>query len=322
MRVIAIEEHVQFAFIKSKIGPGPIAGQGVPSGGGGHEQELQDIGARRLASMDEAGIDMQVLSASAPGADLLDGDDGVELARAINNALSDAVRGNAKRFAAFAHLPMRSPGKAADELQRAVSELGFVGAMINGTTQDRFLDDPSFAPLLARAEELRVPLYLHPGMPPAAVRHAYYEGLPGETGMLLASAGFGWHAETAIHVLRLALSGTLDRYPGLGLIIGHMGEMLPMMLDRVSDMSRSDIGGDASIGDLIRSRVHITTSGIFTQPPLLAALLTFGIDRILFSVDYPYSANKKGQAFLQSLPLSPTDRMSIASGNACRLLGL
>lgn len=201
-----------------------------------------------------------------------------------------------------------------------MNELGFRGAMINGTTRDRFLDDAAFAPILSRAEELDLPLYLHPGMPPAAVRRTYYEGLPGKAGALLASAGFGWHAETAIHVLRLAMSGTFERHPRLKVIIGHMGEMLPVMLDRIDDLARSGIGLGRPLADVILRHVHITTSGVFTQPPFVAALMTFGADRILFSVDYPYSENAKGRHFLDALVASPEDKARIAHLNAERLL--
>ncbi|GAA0282378.1 2-keto-4-carboxy-3-hexenedioate hydratase [Methylorubrum aminovorans] len=321
-RTIALEEHVQFQALIKRIGRERIEAQGVPSGGTGRERELRDIGAERLAAMDAAGIDVQVLSCSPPGADLVDGEEGVALARDMNDALASAVREHPNRFAAFAHLPMREPKAAADELARAVNELGFRGAMVNGTTRDRFLDDPAFAPILTRAEELDLPIYLHPSMPPAAVHRTYYDGLPGKAGALLASAAFGWHAETAIHVLRLAMAGTFERHPQLKLIIGHMGEMLPVMLARVDDLARSDIGLGRSLADVILRHVHITTSGVFTQPPFMAALMTFGVERILFSVDYPYSENTKGRRFLDALVASPEDKAKIAHGNAERLLKL
>lgn len=212
---------------------------------------------------------------------------------------------------------------AADELARTVRDYHFRGAMINGTTSGLFLDDPQFAPLLARAEELGVPLYLHPGVPPAPVRSIYYERLPNGLGERLSLAGFGWHAETAIHVLRLVLSGTLEKYPRLRLIIGHMGEMLPVMMAR-ADMT---IAADQtqlprSISQTLRDPVYITTSGIFTRPPLEAALATFGLDNILFSVDYPYAPNKPGHEFLANLQMAPADIAKLAYRNADQLLGL
>jgi hypothetical protein len=320
MRVIALEEHVQFPFVKQRIGEARLQSQGVPAGGSGHEPLLADTGEGRIAAMDAAGISLQVLSSSPPGADLVDGEDGVHLASAINDHLSNAVRAHPDRFAAFAHLPMRSPEAAADELERRVRDQGFVGAMINGMTDDLFLDDHRFAPLLAKAEQMDVPIYLHPNMPPSAVRRTYYSNLPGHSGDLLASAGWGWHSETAIHVLRLAFAGTFDRHPKLKLIIGHMGEMLPVMLARIEDMSHVDINQKQSMTKTILDHVRITTSGVFTQAPFIAAMMTFGIDRIMFSVDYPYSTNEKGRAFLQALVVSDADKAKIAYANAERLL--
>ena len=183
---------------------------------------------------------------------------------------------------------MQSPDACAAELVRAVKELGFLGALINGTTEGRFLDHPSYDGLLAAAVELDVPIYIHPHLPPEPVRQAYYSGLPDGAGRVLETAGWGWHSETAIHLLRMVLAGTLDRHPKLKLIIGHMGEMLPMMLARIDEVFALDIDHlKRPISRAILDQVWITTSGIFTEPPFLAALLTFGIDRIMFSVDYP-----------------------------------
>ena len=168
-----------------------------------------------------------------------------------------------------------------------------------------------------------MPLYLHPGIPPEAVRRAYYDGLPGQTGFVLSSPGWGWHAETAAHVLRLVLSGTLDRHPGLKLILGHMGEGLEVMLRRVDNVFGPNTGYlQRSVSQTILDQVWITTSGFFSRAPFLAALESFGVDRILFSVDYPFSPNAAGRRFLDELPVSEPDREKITHGNADRLLGL
>jgi predicted TIM-barrel fold metal-dependent hydrolase len=272
--------------------------------------------------MDAGGITQQVISATMPGADLLDGQEGVRFATRTNDELARAVRAHPTRFSGFAHLPMRTPEAAADELERAVRDLGFRGAMINGLTEDRFLDDPRFEPVLERAAALAVPIYLHPNVAPKAVFDAYYDNLPGMSGALLASGVFGWHSETAIHVFRLALSGTLERHPGLTIIVGHMGEMLPFMLARADDVLMNHGGLARPISEIIIDRVFITTAGFFSVPPFLTALATFGVDRILFSVDYPYNSNLPGKTLLESIPVSPTDLMKIAHGNADRLLGL
>ena len=185
----------------------------------------------------------------------------------------------------------RARTRAANELVRAVKELGFRRRHVNGTTEGRFLDHPSLTDLLAAAVELDVPIYIHPHLPPEAVRQAYFSDLPPGAGRVLETAGWGWHSETAIHVLRMVLAGTLDRHPRLKLIIGHMGEMLPMMLDRIDEVFALDVEHlERPISRTILDQVWITTSGIFNEPPFLAALLTFGIDRIMFSVDYPVCA--------------------------------
>ncbi|HEY1411901.1 MAG TPA: amidohydrolase family protein, partial [Rhodopila sp.] len=228
------------------------------------------------------------------------------------------------RYRGFAHLPLLAPDAAADELRRSVKDLGFHGVLVNGATDGRFLDDPAFEPILARAEQLDVPIYLHPGIPTAEVRHAYFDGLPGNFSFTLALSAWGWHADTAIHTLRLALSGTLDRHPGLKIVIGHMGEALPFMLDRIDETTALQAKTllQRSVRQTLTDQVWITTSGFFTMVPFMAALMTFGVDRIMFSVDYPFASNARARAFLDSLPVSPADRAKIAHGNADALLRL
>jgi predicted TIM-barrel fold metal-dependent hydrolase len=218
---------------------------------------------------------------------------------------------------------MQSPDACAAELVRAVKDLRFLGALINGTTEGRFLDHPSFDGLLAAAVELDVPIYIHPHLPPEPVRRAYYSDLEPGAGRVLESAAWGWHSETAIHVLRMVLAGTLDRHPRLKLVIGHMGEMLPVMLARIDEVSALDIDHlNRPISRAILDQVWLTTSGIFSAPPFLAALLTFGIDRIMFSVDYPYAPNAKGREFLDGISLAPADMARLTHGNADALLKL
>jgi predicted TIM-barrel fold metal-dependent hydrolase len=328
MRVVTLEEHFSFAAITNRIDKAAIAARGfVPHGRRPGMEDLQrrleDVGEGRLNSMDESGISVQVLSVSGPGADLVEGDAGIALARDYNNAILEKMKAHPTRFAAFAHLPMTSPQAAADELERTVKDFGFCGALINGVTNDRFLDDKQFAPILARAEKLDVALYLHPGIPPKAVRDDYYAGMSPAADALLATAGFGWHAETAIHTLRLIVSGTFDRYPKLQIIIGHMGEMLPMMMARCDGIFAPEfVGMRRSVQQTLRDQVHVTTSGLFTLPPLMATIDTFGIDRVMFSIDYPYSKNETGKKYLDSLPLAPADIEKIAHSNADRLLRL
>jgi len=328
MRVVALEEHFTVPALVGRIDRDAISRRGfrprnLPKTGPNPLELMPEIGERRLQSMDEAGISVQVLSNTGPGPDLVPGAEGIAIAREMNDHLASAIARHPKRFAGFAVLPMQSPDAAAAELVRTVRELGFAGALINGTTEGRFLDHPGYDALLAAAVELDVPIYIHPHLAPEAVRHAYYSDLPAGASRVLEAAGWGWHSETAIAILRLVVSGTLDRHRRLKLIIGHMGEMLPMMMARADEVFALDIEHLARpISRTILDQVWLTTSGIFTEPPFLAALLTFGIDRIMFSVDYPYAPNAKGRAFLDRLSLAPADMAKLCHGNADALLKL
>jgi uncharacterized protein len=329
MRIVALEEHYTVPRIVAGISPDAIARRGFPGpdfvwAQTTRRNELADLGDARLADMDAAGITVQVLSVAGPGADLVPGQPGIDLARAYNDALAEACARHPARYRGFAHLPLLTPEAAADELQRTVKELGFHGVLVNGATDGRFLDDPAFEPILVRAEALDLPIYLHPGIPTQAVRNAYYDGLPGNFSFSMALSTWGWHADTAIHTLRLVLSGALDRHPGLKIVIGHMGEALPFMLDRIDATTAAEakVRMKRSVRQTILDQVWITTSGFFTMVPFMAALMSFGVDRIMFSVDYPFASNARARAFLDELPVSPADRAKIAHGNADRLLRL
>jgi hypothetical protein len=329
MRIVALEEHFTLPDLLKKIDPGAITRRGLPLPGSPQLasrpiEQLSDTGPARLADMDASGITLQVLSLSAPGADVLDATQAPALAREFNDRLAAIVREHPVRYAGFAHLPVASPQAAADELERTVREFGFKGAVVNGMTEGLFLDDPSFAPLLSRAEALDVPIYIHPNYPPEAVRKAYYDNLPDGTGMTLALAGWGWHAEVAVHVLRMVLAGTFDRHPRLKVIIGHMGEGLPAMMDRCDAVFGRQTNSHLtrSVSRTILDQVWITTSGFFSMAPFTAAMMKFGPDRILFSVDYPFSKNAEGKKFLDALPVSKGDLEKIAWRNADALLKL
>ena len=196
-------------------------------------EQLLDTGERRIAEMDAAGIDMQVLSLNSPGVEQLEADEAVKLAMQANDCLAEASRRYPARLAGFAALPTAVPDTAAGELERAVKELGLKGAVINGHTHGRYLDDPFFWPILERAEALGAPVYLHPAPPPQPVIEASYTGnFSPEIAYALSTSFWGWHIETATHVLRMILGGVFDRFPRLQFIIGHMGEGLPFFLDR------------------------------------------------------------------------------------------
>ena len=172
MRIVALEEHYTVPRIVAGISPDAIARRGFPGPDFVWAQttkrnELADLGDTRIADMDASGITVQVLSVAGPGADLVPGQPGIDLARAYNDALAEACARHPTRYRGFAHLPMLAPEAAADELERTVKHLGFLGVLVNGATDGRFLDDPAFEPILARAEALDVPIYLHPGIPTA-----------------------------------------------------------------------------------------------------------------------------------------------------------
>ena len=275
MRIVALEEHFTVPGIVSGIDPVAIKHRGFPGPDFPWAQtikrnELSDLGAARLADMDASGITVQVLSVAGPGADLVPGAAGVGIARAYNDALAEAVSRHPTRYRGFAHLPMLSPEAAAVELERTVKELGFHGVLVNGATDGRFLDDPRFDPILERAAALDLPIYIHPGIPVEAVRNAYYDGLPGNFSFTMALSAWGWHAETAIHTLRLVLSGAFDRHPGLKVVIGHMGEALPFMLDRIDETTANEAKArlKRSVKQTIVDQVWITTSGFFTMAPV------------------------------------------------------
>ncbi len=206
--------------------------------------------------------------------------------------------------------------------------LGLAGAMINSTlgSNDAFLDEPGFAPLLARFERLDVPLYLHPAPPSAALHEVLYRGLPPAVAGRLATGAWGWHAEAGLHVLRMIATGVFDRYPGLRMIIGHCGEMVPFMLDRIDAMLDPARLGPPSLAlkpsEYFLRNIWVTTSGLFSLPPVLCTVQVLGVDRVLFSVDYPFGGNAAGRALLDALPLAPADKAKIAGGNAERVLRL
>jgi uncharacterized protein len=327
MKVIAIEEHFTIqAIAEANSARRTATGTGaVPPPGRMASQvsRLQDLGAGRLADMDASGITMQVLSHVGPATQALDAASAVPLAREANDALAQAVAAHPDRFAGFATLPTPDPRAAAAELERAVTSLGFKGALINGHTQGRFLDDQAFWPILEAAESLGVAIYLHPTEPVAAVRDAYYAGFDPAVSQLLATSGWGWHIETGLHSLRLILAGIFDRFPRLQIIIGHMGEALPFMLARTNTVLNQSVTHlQRSVEDYFLAHFSITTSGFFTNPPLLCTLPVVGAGRILFAVDYPFSTNDEGRRFLDAAPLSQEDKERIAHGNAERLLRL
>jgi uncharacterized protein len=323
MRTIALEEH--FATAGFLEGPGrDLKARAQQYGDGAAKllEQLCDLGDKRIAEMDAAGIDVQVLSLTSPGTEQLEAADSVKMANEANHLLAEAVTRNPTRIAGFATLPTAAPDKAADELERMVREHDFKGAVVNGHHRGRYLDDRFFWSILARAASLNVPIYLHPTQPPQPVIDAVYSGFSPMVNEMLASAGWGWHIETAVHVIRLILGGVFDQYPNLQIVIGHLGEGLPFMLQRLDVMPTALTKLQRPISAYLRENVHYTFSGFNFTAPFLNLLLEVGVDRIMFSADYPYASMSQARAFLDQLPVSASDKEKIAYRNAERLLRL
>ena len=312
--IIALEEHYVDPEVARHFKEG-----GPEARDAALRERLYDVGALRIREMDEVGIDIQVLSHSAPATQRIDADTAPQVARTANDRLRETVRASNGRFEAFATLPSANPRAAAEELERAVTKLGFKGAMIHGLTNGKFIDGREFWPIFERAQALDVPIYIHPAVPHPAVVEAYYrdylKDFPG-----LLTAAWGFTVETATQGIRLVLSGVFEQYPGLKIILGHLGESLPFSAWRI-DMALARQGNRRSaFRDTFRNHFWITTSGNFSTPALLCSLLEMGADRILFSVDYPFVPNPPGVRWMADLPVSPEDREKILNGNAKRLL--
>jgi predicted TIM-barrel fold metal-dependent hydrolase len=310
--VIALEEHYYDPELAATFdGPEGRAPE--------TRRRLDDLGDLRLKEMDEAGIDVQVISHGAPSTQRLDAASAVRLARNANNRLAQVIAAHPDRFAAFAALPTSDPKAAADELQRTVTQLGFKGAMVHGLTNGVFFDDKRFWPIFERAQALDVPLYVHPAVPHSAVVEAYYRDYLADF-PTLQTAAWGFTVETATQGIRLVLSGVFDAYPDVKIILGHMGEGLPFLLWRIDHALSRPGNRPVSFREQFSRHFYITTSGNFSTPALLCSMMELGVDRILFSVDWPFVANIPGTQWMNDLQLSAEDKIKILSGNAKRLL--
>lgn len=322
MKTITLEEH----FVSPSFLEGPGKGlteqaKNPQSYIGKIFEQLRDLGDKRIAEMDAAGIDVQVLSLNSPGMEQLDPEAAKKIAKETNDFLASAIKDHPQRFAGFAALPTADPKAAAIELERTVRDHDFKGAIINGHVKGRYLDNKMFWPIFERAEALSVPIYLHPTQPPQSVIDASYSGFDPMVTNMLIGAGWGWHIETAIHVIRLILGGVFDQYPKLQIIIGHMGETLPFMLQRLDRIMSPEITKlKHPIGAYLRENIFYTFSGFNYTSTFLDLLLEVGVDRIMFSVDYPYASMAQGRDFLNKLLVSAADKERIAHGNAEMLL--
>jgi predicted TIM-barrel fold metal-dependent hydrolase len=277
---------------------------------------LLDVGGGRIAAMDDAGIDTTVLSLTTPGLQNLDAAEAVALQAPTNDLIAAAVRRHPGRFQGFAALATSAPAAAADELRRAVTELGLNGTLVNAGSRGRALDAPGFWDVYEAAEDLRAPVYLHPGVPVPAVTEAYYRGFGEPVDSMLATGAFGWHYDAGLTILRMIVAGVFDRFPGLQVILGHWGEVVLFYLDRVAAMDKL-VALRRPIAEYFRSNIFITPGGISSHKYLRWSLETVGAERIMYASDYPFNTERAGSArrFLDTAPIDEAGRERIAHRN-------
>ena len=319
MKIITVEEHFSVPGTSAVEGMGASAGplgDSSMDGGlvGGADQSGLSIDDDRVAAMDAAGIDVQVLSSPETRPDRVE---------ETNDYAYDAIQRYPNRFSAFATLPWTQPEAAAAELKRCVDALGFVGAFVTNRVEDEFLDAQRFDPVLKAAVDLGVPINIHPGLPPEAIRTAAYGGLSPMVSAVFSSFGYGWHVDTGIHALHLILSGVFDRYPKLQLILGHWGELIPYYLPRLEDRMPPRVTGlKRRITDYVSDNVHISPSGILDYRDLQLCIQMIGVERILYAVDYPIMGLEDARPFLENAPIPDADKEKIGHANADSLLRL
>lgn len=345
-RVIGVEEHAWTPELRQALLKwGGDETVNKMSSQGEVNLRLLNVGEERLARMDASGVDMEVLSITTPGTQPLPAEVAVPLAREANDVLADAVHRHPDRFAAFATLPTSDPKAAATELERAVTGLGHVGAMLFPRTGETFLDHDSFRPVFEAAAHLGVPLYIHPAMPPKKLIDAAYSGFDEMTSMLLSTGGWGWHSEAGLATLRLILAGTFDRHPDLQIILGHWGEMLVPFADRADLLSTAATHLQRRVLDYITGNLSVTAGGLYSHRMLTAAVDVLGPDRVMFGADSPYGAptaasdadarglggvDSRGsfggtggaRAFVDTAPLDEQGRAKLGHLNAERMLNL
>jgi predicted TIM-barrel fold metal-dependent hydrolase len=325
MQIVALEEHFVTPDVqRAWAGPGAEA-QGMDrltGRGPDLPRRLADLGEERLAMMDDAGVDVQVLSLTAPGLHTLPAPEAVSLQREVNDLVAATVRSHPHRYQGFATLALPDPVSAAEELRRAVCDLGLQGAHVFGRTRERNFDHPDNWPIFEVASELRAPIYIHPQIPQPGVRAAYYEGL-GDAALeqAFSTFGLGWHYETGIQFLRLALTGVLDRFPDLQLIVGHWGEVVLFYMERTESLFAA-AGRERTLHEYARSQLSVTPAGIASHRYLRWCLDVLGPERIMFSTDYPFqiAPDLGSRRFLEEADIGPAEREAIASGNWARMV--
>lgn len=287
--------------------------------------DIEDIGERRLKFMDDSGITMQILSYGAGSPqNIPDISLAIELCQEANNELAKLIKFNPNRFTGFALLPVADPVEAAKELNRAVVELGLKGAMLSGTFNGRFFDENDFFPIFSEAQRLNVPIYMHPAIIQKSVADYYYQSnnWPQVASAMFATAGFGWHIDSGIAIIRFIASGIFDKLPKLQLISGHWGELVPFYLNRLDDQLGKTLQLERKISDYYKSNIYVTPSGLFSEAQLKFAISEIGADRIIYSGDYPFLIDKNTRSFLENASISNLEKEKIGYINAEKLLNL
>jgi 5-carboxyvanillate decarboxylase len=274
----------------------------------------------KIADMDSAGIDVFLLSIVAPGVQVFGPDEGTALAQRINDSLFAQIQQHPSRFAGLATVAPQNPHGAAKEVDRAISQLGLNGIIINSHTNGEFLDDPKFWPIFEACIRNDAALYLHPWSPCEEMIGPYEK-------YQLFGAMSGLAAECSLHALRMILGGVFDEFPALRVVLGHGGEGLPYWLYRLDDihglLNSMNAPGLPKLerhpSEYIRSNFYITTSGMFWDPVLEFCVKVMGADHVMFAIDSPFASSQVAADFMRNAPLSDTDKALIASGNARRI---
>ncbi|KIW05022.1 uncharacterized protein PV09_04177 [Verruconis gallopava] len=323
MPLVALEEHFFSSHVKdwARYGYGEQF-KHLPN----VVNQLLDLDALRLSHMDASGIAMQVLS-HGPGLSVGGDGDALSDCRRANDLAHGATQRHPGRFAAFAALPMGEPEAAARELTRCVTQMGFRGALVDNHVAGRHYEGAAYHVFWRTAQELDVPVYLHPTWPADGVQKPQYEGeLSAGAVASLGSSGWGWHSDVGAHILKLFAAGIFDLFPKLKIIVGHFGEMIPFMLERVEYLSKRWGERKRPFGVVYRENIWITTSGCWSVNPMACILRNTPVDHILFSVDYPFAKNEEGRQFMQDLEKSGLVTQEqlemIGYRNSEKLLGL
>ena len=324
MKIYAIEEHMATAeVVQAWRRADPVLDEPMMRWAVASDltADLLDLDERRLAAMDDAGIAVAVLSLTTPGLQNLPAREAVALQGPTNDSLAAALRRHPERLQGLATLATPHPARAADELRRAVVELGLHGAMVHARSGEQGVDATEFWDIYEAAADLRAPIYLHPRAPLPLINQAYYSGLAEPVDALLSTGGIGWHYDAGLTAVRMILAGLFDRFPDLQIILGHWGEVVLFYLERIGVLDRVT-HLQRPVAEYFRSNVYITPSGISSNTYLRWSMETVGVDRIMYATDHPFNREREGSArrFLDQAPISAADREQIASGNWERLV--